>query len=245
MYIKLSIKTFAFLWVAASLTNPAWASSPKEALADTSVSESVTISPSPQYFKPVDPSAPRSPSTTTGTRTGGCFNGEMSPYLMAPTNFVGKTATATPTFTWFLPDDNPVPVDFSLYALQPLGTLALHHSASLTYEPGISQYQLPAAVALDANRAYLWQIIVHCNPNRPSQSLVYEAEVERVPDASTLDLSQGAVKNARVLAAAGYWYDAIAALGSHEAADVAQVRAVLLNDVALLESAMNEVAVEK
>jgi len=169
----------------------------------------------------------------------------MSPQLMAPTTFIGKTADATPTFTWALPNDDSVPVEFTLYSLQPSGELAVHHSAEPAYTPGLSQYEVPAENELTANQPYMWQMVLHCNPNRPSQALVYEGEIELMPYVAEALPSGSVVEQAMVWAEAGYWYDAIAALGTSEAPDVAQMREALLNDLAIAEDAITEMASEE
>lgn len=240
MNVKTSIKTIVFLLTAIAYASSAWAGSTTDGADLKSESEELSITTATQFFKPVAPTAPRSPSTTTGTRTGGCFSRDESPALMAPTNFIGETATESPTLTWFLPDETPVPAELNLYALQPSGSLSLHHSETLSYEAGISQYALPAEAALEANQVYLWQMILHCNPNRPSQSLVYEAEVVFVPRSVDTQLASSAAEQARIWAETGYWYDAIAALGTSEAPEIETVRSALLNDLNLLEAAMEK-----
>lgn len=240
MSIKNLIKTIVFLVITGAYVPAGWADSATEATDSDSASEGLVISAVTQYFKPIKPSAPSAPTTTTGTRTGGCFSSSASPNLMAPTTFVGETATNVPTLTWFFPDEMPVPVELNLYALQPSGVLALHHSSDLAYEPGVSQYALPTDAALEPNQSYLWQMILHCNPNRPSQSLVYEAEVEFVPSTVALSSMGSAIEQARELAKTGYWYDAITALGTSEAPEIEAVRSVLLNDLNLLEAAMKK-----
>jgi len=250
MFIKLLNKSLTFLFFTLVLSNSAWANDRKNIVTEypfskQAFSKQATVSLAPLFFKPIDPSAPESPSTTTGTRTGSCFEGEMSPQLMAPTVFVGKTADSTPTFMWTLPEEAAVPVEFTLYALQPSGELAVHHSAELAYTPGLSQYELPAENALDANQPYLWQMVLHCNPNRPSQALVYEREIELIPYLTGALPSGSTVEQAMVWAEAGYWYDAIAALGTSEARNVAQMREALLNDLKLIEEEMTEMASEE
>lgn len=236
---KALIKTAAVLGIFMPLIGGIWNEQTREASANRSFLEGSPIPTAPQYFKPVNPSAPRSPTTTTGTRRGGCFESKETPFLLAPARFIGKTTTASPTFTWFLPDDAPVPVEFSLYALQPTGALELRHSESLIYGPGFRQYQLPDEAAMETNQSYMWQLILHCNPNRPSQSLVYEAEVAFVPDSQTLTSMITPTGQSRVLAEAGYWYDAIAVLGTDEAPDITQMRNILMGDLAFIEETLD------
>ncbi|MEO1351462.1 MAG: DUF928 domain-containing protein [Cyanobacteria bacterium J06635_15] len=236
------IKISVCLLIINPLTAKAWADYTGDTTADDSAPRSSTISTAPRYFQPLDPSAPRTPGTTTGTRRGGCFDSEVSPVILAPYGFVGRTAENRPVFTWFLPDDDPVPVEFSLYSLQTSGSVELQHSGTLAYEAGLTRYQLPSGAVLEANQTYLWQVVLHCNPNRPSTALVYEAEIEFMPMSEALTQTLGtetvAAERSRIFAEAGYWYDAIAAVGTSQMPDALEMRSVLINDLALLEEAV-------
>ncbi len=239
MLKKILIKTFVFFCVATLLTGKSWAGYTEAVIADNSLPKDVVNFAAPQYFNPVNRTAPRSPSTTTGTRSGGCFDSETSPYLLAPASLTGETATALPTFTWFLPDDAPVLIEFSLYALHSSGSIELKHSKILPYESGLVQYQLPAEAAIETEKNYMWQVVLHCDPNRPSQSLVYESEVVFTSNSQVVASTESTIEQSRALAEAGYWYDAIAVLGTSETLEVAEMRAILLNDLVLLEAAIN------
>lgn len=201
-----------------------------------------------QYFRPSNPSAPRSPHTTTGTRQGGCFAGDVTPQILAPSKFVGLTATSQPTLTWLLPDDQPVPVELSLYELaaevtpDPTDIYDTKYLETVAYQPGLNQFLLPQELALEPNKRYMWQLVLYCNPNRPSSALIYEAELEYMPmGASTqteLATAPSNVEKAKVFAGAGYWYDAIAVLGAGQQTDTAEMRTNLFNDLTLLENSM-------
>ncbi|EKU98581.1 protein of unknown function DUF928 [Leptolyngbya sp. PCC 7375] len=230
------IKVLGIVWVASNLSAIAYADY-QPTRSDGSAPEGVTISTAPRYFQPVNPSAPQSPSTPTGTRRGGCFSSESAPSIFAPKGFVGITANAQPQLTWFLPDDEPVPVEFSFYAIDASGSYELEHLQMLSYEPGINQYQPP--VELQSGTRYLWQLVLQCNPNRPSSALVYEAEIEFVPmSVSAISTTATASEKAETYAMAGYWYDAISILGQGEQPDVVAMRRALLNDLAILEDAI-------
>lgn len=234
------IKTLVFLGAINVLVAPVWADYSRDTSADDSAPKGSTISTAPRYFQPVNPSAPRSPSTPTGTRRGGCFDSETSPFILAPSNFVGITAESRPTFTWFLPNDESVPVEFSFYRLGTAGSDDLKHIETLTYEAGINQYQLPLEVELEPGERYLWQLVLYCNPNRPSTALVYEAEVDFVPilENSIQIVDMAVHEQAQLLAEAGYWYDAIATLGTSQQSDISAMRSVLLDDLAIAEQAI-------
>ena len=151
---------------------------------------------------------------------------------------MGLTASAQPTLTWFLPDDDSVPLEFSVYTIEPSGDYGLIHLQMLPYTPGINQYQLPVELAPDTR--YLWQLVLQCNPNRPSSALIYEAELEFVPPVENA-IAEGSpvLELSKTYAKAGYWYDAISVLGPGQQSDVADMRAALLNDLVLAEAALD------
>ncbi|MEM8611373.1 MAG: DUF928 domain-containing protein [Cyanobacteria bacterium P01_H01_bin.105] len=230
------IKVLGLVYVASNLTAMAQADY-RPTTSDASAPEGITISTAPRYFQPVDPSAPQTPNTPTGTRRGGCFTSETTPSIFAPKRFVGLTASAQPTLTWFLPEEDSVPVEFSVYAIDASGNYELAHLQMLPYEPGINQYQPP--IELEADTRYLWQLVLQCNPNRPSSALVYEAELEFVPIvASAVSMSATVLEKSETYARAGYWYDAISVLGQGQQSDISDMRTALLNDLAILEDAI-------
>ncbi|MBE9066996.1 DUF928 domain-containing protein [Leptolyngbya cf. ectocarpi LEGE 11479] len=195
-----------------------------------------SLAGAPRYFQPVNPSAPRSPSTTSGTRgDDSCFDSDVAPRIFAPDSFVGITANAQPQLTWFLPEEKPVPVEFSFYTMGPAGSYELEHVQMLTYEPGITQYQLP--VELEPGTRYIWQLVLECNPNRPAAALVYQAEMEFVPMVgNAMPATATTLEKSEIYARAGYWYDAIAVLGYGQQPDVLTMRRALLNDLELVEA---------
>lgn len=209
---------------------------PAPALAETSAAQEQAAKP--RYFRPVNPSAPESSTTSTGTRRGGCFDSEQTPLILAPTGFVGTTANSRPTLTWFLPEDEPVPVEFSVYSLPLEDADVLQHVATVPYSAGFNQYQLP--VTLEEDTRYVWQLVLYCNPNRPSTALLYQAEIDFIPAAAASAPQGAAIEQAKEWAAAGYWYDAIAALGTSQQTDVVELRQALLEDLTLLEITTDE-----
>ncbi|MGB3615376.1 MAG: DUF928 domain-containing protein, partial [Elainellaceae cyanobacterium] len=95
--------------------------------------------------------------------------------------------------------------------------------------------------SLTPNTTYSWQVVVVCNPNRPSESLIAEANVAVVETPDTLHNALNAADNAsdraRLYAEAGFWYDALeeTLVGGTSAEESIQL--VLLEDLAAIESA--------
>ncbi|MEM7062091.1 MAG: DUF928 domain-containing protein [Cyanobacteria bacterium P01_B01_bin.77] len=232
------IKVLGLIYAAGNLSAIAYADYRPITSDESAPDRTVTISTAPRYFQPINPSAPRSPNTSTGTRgDDSCFVSDVAPRIFAPDNFVGITASAQPQLTWFLPEEEPVPMEFSVYTVNSAGSYELEHLQMLTYESGITQYQLP--VELEPGTRYIWQLVLECNPNRPSAALVYQAEMEFVPMVgNAMPATATALEKSEIYAKAGYWYDAISVLGHGQQPDVLTMRTALLNDLEIVEAAI-------
>ena len=153
-------------------------------------------------------SRPEGPSTAGAIR-GSCtaMNGvPLTP--LAPDGHVGRTASSYPTFAWYVPDEEPFPVEFNLYTLEENGEFQLIHSAALTSNTRVMDYTLPASEpALRAGQRYLWQVFLICDPTLLSSTVDIEAFVDVVaPEGAGVDGTMDAVQ----LAEQGLWYDALA-----------------------------------
>jgi hypothetical protein len=66
---------------------------------------------------------------------------------------------------------------------------------------------------LSINQTYRWQVIIFCNPNRPSTALVTEALVKVVQINPTLKkqlaTTNDPLEKAELLAKSNFWYDAL------------------------------------
>lgn len=233
------IKVLGLICAASNLSAIAYADYRPTTSEGSAPDRSVTISTAPRYFQPVNPSSPRSPHTSSGTRgNDSCFASDVAPRIFAPNSFVGITANAQPQLTWFLPEEEPVPVEFSVYTVDTAGSYELEHLQMLTYASGITQYQLP--VELEQGTRYIWQLVLECNPNRPSAALVYQAEMEFVPMVgNAMPATATVLEQSEIYAKAGYWYDAISVLGHGQQPDVLTMRRVLLNDLEIVEAAIS------
>lgn len=196
------------------------------------------------YFNPPKNSRPRSGSrTTTGTRQFTCLGTQESAFAMlGPYAVVGQTVSSRPEFTWHLPAvEGNFPVTFKLLAPNEDGVPALAYTTAVPYTPGITSFQLPdEAPALVAGKEYRWQVVVECDPSSPARSVVQELSLERVAISAALAerLAEATtpVKQAIAYAAAGLWYDAIAAVSQASTPAESGLRAELLRDLAITES---------
>lgn len=191
-----------------------------------------------EYQPPADQKPPSGYSQSTGSR-GGCERqGETALKTLAPQKHVGQTASLHPTFAWFVPEAKPLPMEFTLYKYASGKELELAYKTQLKTSPGIMKLSLPKdKPGLSLRQRYLWQVAILCDANHPSSDLVAKAEIEVVemPRALIKEISQRRDRNERIerLAAAGLWYDALAAALADSSLN--KVASSLLEDLAKLE----------
>jgi hypothetical protein len=165
--------------------------------------------------------APQGESTTiTGIRGGGSCSEVATTKLtaLAPYSHMGHSVNPHPTFAWYVPDAGAYPVQFRLNeydstAQNTKGKTIVKETLSSSL--GIMTYALPSDLPpLTAGKTYTWQVVVICNPNSPSQSLVVSSEMKIVnlpPEIATqLNNTQDRTIAADIYAKAGIWYDALA-----------------------------------
>jgi Domain of Unknown Function (DUF928) len=164
-----------------------------------------------KYTPPKKPSAPKETGTNT-TRGGSCeANSTTGLSALVPYSHVGETISGHPTFTWFVPDRTPYPLQFRLFgaAGQPI------YRTELQSQPGIMSFSLPSNLPqLKVGQSYKWQVVLVCDRNVPSRNVIAVAEMRVVgPDASLQSqLAAAGTSQQRIALYAqfGLWYDAIA-----------------------------------
>jgi len=166
------------------------------------------------YVPPTQPSAPRTPTTTTGRR-GGCVGDQATSLTaLAPQSHVGQTVSSRPAFAWYVPDTSSLPMEFYLYeTIEDSNRLV--YRAEMFSVPGIMSLMLPEAEpGLQVGQSYQWKVVLLCNPNRPSSALVVESQIDVVEMSGELQTNLQRVSDrqerAELYAASGLWYDAVA-----------------------------------
>jgi hypothetical protein len=193
------------------------------------------------YKPPSKPSAPKSPTTTTGTRGGCQENNKTSLTALAPQIHIGQTVSQYPTFTWFVPDSQPFPMEFRLYNYDSSDRPQLIEKVKLPSKPGIMQYSLsPRRPGLAVGQTYRWQVVIFCDPNRPSSAVATEALVQVVEIAPALrqqlSMANDPIKKSNLLAKFGFWYDAFAEVSQNSNnQSIKNYKFDLLEDLASLE----------
>lgn len=194
-----------------------------------------------------DDDAPRGNTTSTGTRgtgtRGGCENsnqGELT--VLAPTK-EGKTASARPTFAWFVPDTKPLEMTILLYELNGNNDIKLIETFNSISSPGISKVIYSQdKPALIVGKKYYWKVAIFCNPTRRSSAITAQAnfQVVEMPPAlkSALSTTKEPAQIAQLYAQYNLWYDAFGeALRYEQDSRLKQVTANLLNELAKVEEA--------
>ena len=195
------------------------------------------------FYRPSPQTRRASRSTRiTGHRTASCASEGLPISLLAPRSIVSQTTLAHPEFVWYLPpiENNP-PVIFQLLSVDRSGNLSKIYSQEMSYSVGYVTYQLPPdAPELTNNQEYEWQVIVDCNPSRPSKSIVQNRAIERVIPTTELTqaLSTATTTEQKALAygQAGLWYDAIAQVANATTPNTIALRTNLLQYLANSEN---------
>lgn len=160
---------------------------------------------------------------TNSARRGRACSPKMDTSLtaIAPRTHVGQTLSDTPTFVWYVPDEDSFETRVELLAYDS-SAAETSESTSLIQEklqsqPGLMSWTVPESHRLEPGKLYWWRVIMFCNTNRPLDSVMVSADIKLgdTDDGLKALLSSTAtdpLKQAEQLAQAGYWYDAMGLL---------------------------------
>lgn len=195
-----------------SVGNPSWGNE-----AFTSSPQRLAQNSSRRPYRANPDSRPPRRTVGGGTRGGCDGTAPINLTALAPQAHIGATAATRPTLVWYVPDETPYPMQLQLYRyaaaegdeLTPVNTFDLGES-----QPGYRSFTLPEdEPALAVGGTYRWKVILQCNPGRPSQVALDEADLQVVAATNRAAMGQGnLVDRAERAIAAGLWYDAIALL---------------------------------
>jgi hypothetical protein len=167
----------------------------------------------PQFPDATDRGAPR---RTTGAGSRGCNTGAASTdlTLLTPATHTALTTTGHPTFYWYVDNDSPVTVRFSL--IEPRVFPAVVDTEIEVTESGVVRFEVPeTAPALEVGKQYRWTVAVICDPNRPSTNIVAKGLIQRaaLPSEQLQTLQTATLEEQGLIyAEAGYWHDALDAI---------------------------------
>lgn len=154
-----------------------------------------------------------------GTR-GNCLKGAKPLMPFIPADGFSATVSDSPVFFWYIPSvaatgTIPAKAEFKLFD----GTKSIHSdTVDLMGGGKVISYRLPANItntAVQAGKDYRWQFSVICNSNGNRSISFVEGTFQRLQpsDSLTNQLNSSSPDDRpKVLAAAGVWQDAIAAL---------------------------------
>ncbi|WAL62031.1 DUF928 domain-containing protein [Thermocoleostomius sinensis] len=138
-------------------------------------------------YVPPRTGSPPDARTIAGTRGGECAqNLDTELTVLAPYSHTGQTASTHPTFAWYVPDNQPLSVEFRLYAHGADGHLQPQplYEVILESSQGIMSHTLPAEqTGLSIGQSYYWQVALLCDPAHPSEDLVVGTKIDVVASA--------------------------------------------------------------
>jgi hypothetical protein len=183
-------------------------------------------------YQPPRRGAPRT-RTGGGTRTDGAW---PSVTVLTPEH-TGLTASAQPNLYWRLSADVTARFEFVLIDdKQP--PPVWRETVTGAMQQGVHVLSLQAAgVTLQPGVTYRWSVAIVADPAQRSRDVVSSGTIERVALEPAVQAQLGQVQpqdRARVYAANGLWYDALAALAAQLAAQP-EDRTALADRDALLE----------
>ena len=194
-------------------------------------------------YKPPPNQKPPSGYTDSSGVRGKCSATDNSKILLlAPVTHVGQATSSYPSFAWFLPKHQSLPIEFSIYELNDDNQASKQvFRDKLPNASGVMNIELREhKQALKLGKRYVWQVEVLCNPNRPSRNIVVSAEIDIVELPSSLKAAlsktDSPLQRANLYAEAGMWYDALKeALAAENNLELAIVTLGLMEELAYLE----------
>lgn len=144
----------------------------------------------------------RGATIPTGTRSA-CNDAKTPDRLtaIAPVSHIGQTAKSTPTVTWFVPNTPPTPLTLRLWQDD-----KIIWETTLQSTSGLMSHTLPE---LKPNQSYRWQLVLICNPKRPSLNQVTQAFILYTPLKTPLSTPPKLPAQVQQLSEAELWYDAL------------------------------------
>jgi Domain of Unknown Function (DUF928) len=161
---------------------------------------------------------------TDGSASRGCPNGLFgSINLLVPSDHIGLTVSAHPTFTWYVSAAPSTLMQFAL--VEPGASKPILIKQLKVSKPGIIQLDLPEQTPLSVGKEYRWTVSLICNQKRPSQNIYVRSRIQRVsvkaleipelrdnPVAHNLAQSATVRDRAKLYGQSGIWYDAVSAI---------------------------------
>jgi Domain of Unknown Function (DUF928) len=166
-----------------------------------------------QFTSPPDQGTPR------GTAGGGsrpigvaCLAQPQSqePLLaLAPTQSVGLTTQATPSFWVYVPKTTAKTLEFTLSSRNP----EVGYQVNLPVQTaGLLKITLPLGTTLTTGRLYTWKVALVCDPEDRTKDWVVDSVIRQQPLAANLQRQLAAVtpeQQVSLYTQSGFWYDGL------------------------------------
>lgn len=170
------------------------------------------------------------------TRSTTCITPAENLVALMPQSNYGLTQSAYPTFYFYLPPTTAEQVKFVLLN-EATNDLVYEGRFRVQDSAGIASVSLPdngIQQPLAVGAAYVWYVSVVCDPTDPSADVVTEGQIARV--AAQVDTADPEMTELPAqFAAAGLWFDALAAAAALKQGDRPADWNALLNAVELSE----------
>lgn len=199
-----------------------------------------TVALGTRAYTPPDNSRVSGGNHTSGGIRGGCMNRTAT--LAPKVNFIGQTAAARPTFTWFTYGDYPSPMTFELWQYQADGSREpIYQQAIGESHQGFMTHTVPVGETALESGLYHWRVTLYCDAALTTYVFHSSADMEVVERPAILPdaLPSDTVEQAQVLAAAGLWFEAIALVADGATPAAQAFRETLLLDLAAYEEDTN------
>lgn len=181
-----------------------------------------------RLYNPPQGGSPPGSGSIGGSRSGSCTGAsDLTFTALAPYSHVGATSATHPTFSWYVPDSQPIPIDFQLYAYGSDGELQRQpvYQTELSSTPGVMTLTLPETESgLVVGQRYYWQVALLCDPSHPSEDAIAGADIQIVEPTTPEDER---------------WYDLLNA-AANSGNGSSQTTDALLRELAMLERSNGE-----
>ncbi|MBD3885420.1 DUF928 domain-containing protein [Phormidium tenue FACHB-886] len=170
------------------------------------------------------PPPPTDQGSPTGRSQGGASRGQCQQYqsltALVPVsqgNVWGLTTREHPSFWFYLPSALTAETSIE-FVLQDETDQELYRTSFTApdTQPGLISLAVPTtAPALEIDKAYSWTLVFYCNPAKPSESVYVQGSIQRTdlsPQQQAQLRATTPLEQARLYAADGIWYEALATL---------------------------------
>lgn len=166
------------------------------------------------YTPPPNQKKPPSNPSSSSAATRGCDQNSILPTILASRNRVGQTLSTHPTFVWFIDDNQPRQMEFTIYEYIQENQYKKVYQTVKTTTSEIMSFTLPNDQSpLKTNQIYVGQVTIFCEPNSPSTALsdlVYFEIINPSPALlNQLENASNSLEKVNIYAEFGLWFDAM------------------------------------